>query len=586
MSVHLSTRESELSESSTCSEQQRQLTDSVDSLLLQNSFRAAVRRTCYRCRCSTYRLRRVKSKGAILVLAISFLIFTTFNSVDTLLFSKLQFNVHFFPSLAHMIEYAIFIFFCPLFGWLADVYFGRYKVMCAGLWMAWCGSCGAVLTLVFQNAFPEAESILNYTALLPFSVISIIGYSGFIVSAVPFGTDQMLDAPSEEVSAFIYWFIWVWYTGSFVALLGSIPTCLGLSVPTVDVVHALLAAVASSLALCFDFFFQNMLETRLRMKNPMRLIVNVLKYAATHKHPVRRSALTYWEEGIPSRIDLGKSKYGGPFTTEQVEDVKTFFRIILVSGALVAFTFPTQMCVASTSTGVLEQHFRGFLVSECSHSLVDTYTSFPVFIVLFIPLHELLIYPLARNWIPTMLKRVGIGAVTTILFAVTAFSVDTAGHIYTNATVPCMFTADSTSPVIDINFLWVGVPLSLLLGFQLMTYNIAVFEFIYAQTPYNAKGLLFGVSLATLNLFLALGSIPLIVWGYGWTHPVTFPSCGFYYFLLAALVALLGLVLLCVVSRWYRTRERDEPQNEQRFVEDYFNRYTQQSPNSYFAHII
>ena len=28
---------------------------------------------------------------------------------------------------------------------------------------------------------------------------------------------------------------------------------------------------------------------------------------------------------IPSRIDLGKSNCGGPFTTEQVEDVKTFF---------------------------------------------------------------------------------------------------------------------------------------------------------------------------------------------------------------------------------------------------------------------
>ena len=28
------------------------------------------------------------------------------------------------------------------------------------------------------------------------------------------------------------------------------------------------------------------------------------------------------------RIDFGKSKYGGPFTTEQVEDVKTFFRAL------------------------------------------------------------------------------------------------------------------------------------------------------------------------------------------------------------------------------------------------------------------
>ena len=27
--------------------------------------------------------------------------------------------------------------------------------------------------------------------------------------------------------------------------------------------------------------------------------------------PVQRSAFTYWEDSIPARIDLGKSKYGG-----------------------------------------------------------------------------------------------------------------------------------------------------------------------------------------------------------------------------------------------------------------------------------
>ena len=37
--------------------------------------------------------------------------------------------------------------------------------------------------------------------------------------------------------------------------------------------------------------------------------------------------LLYYER--PSRIDYTKERYGGPFTTEQVEDVKTFVRILL-----------------------------------------------------------------------------------------------------------------------------------------------------------------------------------------------------------------------------------------------------------------
>ena len=59
--------------------------------------------------------------------------------------------------------------------------------------------------------------------------------------------------------------------------------------------------------------------------NPFRKIYRVLKYAWKHKVPKRRSAFTYWEEDIPPRIDLGKDKYGGPFTTEEVENANTFY---------------------------------------------------------------------------------------------------------------------------------------------------------------------------------------------------------------------------------------------------------------------
>ena len=66
-----------------------------------------------------------------------------------------------------------------------------------------------------------------------------------------------------------------------------------------------------------------------KVANSLKTIYQVLKFAAKHKAPLGRSALTYWEEDIPLRIDLGKSRYGGPFTTEQVEDVKTLFHLTL-----------------------------------------------------------------------------------------------------------------------------------------------------------------------------------------------------------------------------------------------------------------
>ena len=83
------------------------------------------------------------------------------------------------------------------------------------------------------------------------------------------------------------------------------------------------SGVSASLVLVSHSFFKHKLENISLIKNPIKLIVRVLCYARKHKYPENCSALTYWEEEAPSRLDLGKDKYGGPFTEEEVEDVKT-----------------------------------------------------------------------------------------------------------------------------------------------------------------------------------------------------------------------------------------------------------------------
>ena len=66
--------------------------------------------------------------------------------------------------------------------------------------------------------------------------------------------------------------------------------------------------------------------------NPYKLVYRVTRFALQYRIPIRRSAFTYCEDDPPSRLDLGKSKYGGPFATEEVEDVKVFYQVkILVS---------------------------------------------------------------------------------------------------------------------------------------------------------------------------------------------------------------------------------------------------------------
>ena len=86
--------------------------------------------------------------------------------------------------------------------------------------------------------------------------------------------------------------------------------------------------------------------TKSKLSNPIKQIAKVLNYARKHKIPEQRSALTYWEEDYPSSIDLGKEKYGGPFTVEDVEDVKTVLRLV-----------PVVVCITMGALGLQRMNY-------------------------------------------------------------------------------------------------------------------------------------------------------------------------------------------------------------------------------------
>ena len=295
------------------------------------------------CRCRPgYRARRLKSKGVILVVVWNLLAWgCRSTNMNAEVVSQSLGEKSYFEIVDGMVTAVLYLFA----GWLADVYFGRYKVMKVSIWVMWLGSVGGTLLLEFYSL--SSVDALKYISVVVAYACVTIGSTGLIVNAIPFGIDQMLGASSEEITAFIHWFVWAMYAGLASGYMINLLPCTSMENDQASLVSMLFAVAVSSLALCLDFLCQNWLVIEPVSQNPLKSIYSVLKYAATHTYPARRSALTYWEEDIPSRIDLGKSKYGGPFTTEQVEDVKTFFRLLAVCMAVSIFlslspTFPVQ----------------------------------------------------------------------------------------------------------------------------------------------------------------------------------------------------------------------------------------------------
>ena len=144
-------------------------------------------------------------------------------------------------------------------------------------------------------------------------------------------------------------------------------------------------------------------------RNPLRQVWAVLKFSWYNKYPVHRSAYTYCEEKLPSRLDLGKDHYGGPFTTEEVEDVKAFFKLFLLLVSLFGFH------VAGDGFS-MAQHMLHYSCPPVEELELIAFN--PIFIsslVVFVAIPFLQFLPRAHKCSMSMLKRVGIGMFILLL---------------------------------------------------------------------------------------------------------------------------------------------------------------------------
>ena len=134
-----------------------------------------------------------------------------------------------------------------------------------------------------------------------------IGCGGYQANAVLFGLDQLQDASTDEITTFIIWYVWTAICSSLAFLF----TNEYLS-KEYQLVVSVLECVCLSVVVSLCDLFHNVLLKEPVTQNPFQLVYKVIRYAINNKHPICRSAFTYCEDELPSRIDFGKSKYGGP----------------------------------------------------------------------------------------------------------------------------------------------------------------------------------------------------------------------------------------------------------------------------------
>ena len=541
---------------------------------------------CIRC-CSSCCVGCVCSKGILLLLTWSVLLHS-FGYY--LYFQFLSVNPAFvYLFIAVSVVQAVVFLLYPVAGLMGEVCFSRYKLMIAGTILALIGivitvSTATVGLLKSGECFVTAKCSVDYSLLGPACIGLVIyqfGLGLFEANAIQFGTDQLQFASNDKLSVFVNWYFWALYTTNivhpFIIIFGLlVPAALDrenyayFTTATVLGVTCISFISIFIILLCCCGCHSHFTTEPVGRINPVKHIFKVLNYARHHSQPVFRSAFTYGE--VPSRLDLAKNRYGGPFTTEEVEDVKTFGRILLVLISLFGFLLlPNSV----TSFAVYSEYTFFLDIQQAILYFFLSYVNIQYILpVLLIPVHMLIIRPCFNRYTYriSILNKMGVGLILVVMSSGLMTAVDVSLHnfvesvnlsSYENISRYSTFN-ESVSPP---NYIPSVIIVSQFLnGLSLILVFLSALEFILAQGPRSMQGLLIGLWYAYQSVYVLVVVPSLLLRSYQ----------NFHYWLtvLNTCLAVLSLIVFIIISRWYKYRQREESSeiNRQAIIEEYTER--------------
>ena len=531
----------------------------------------------------------ITSKAIVLILLWTMLVGAVYHAAIGIV---LMFLIHATPilllgvSLPFVILYSfvviVFIFY-PVNGFIADVYCGRFRMIAISLSVILISLITflSFFMIFFYVSVPNNVKPFLFVIVGLVLFITVLGIGGFSANIIQFGLDQLIDAPSRYQAYFVHWSKWSYDALSFVIVgLFAYYYCpINDTTPGVKL-FVLPNAICIGLLfvlLVLSFWKRHWFHAEPGQHNPYKIVFKVLNFARKNKYPLQRSAFTYSDDERPSRLDFAKERFGGPFTTEQVEDVKVLFRILvllLAVGPVFAMDIPSSN-VALMEVGLHIGSFRSEQSCGWDWIIVNSGLMHCIVYTIFLPVYILFL----QRYTPRVLVRVGFGIIVFLLGILSILAIDIAGHLhYRQNNTMCIFNAHLVNgtflnPHLNMHWYYLVAP-NVLLGIGPSVVTVSIFEFISAQSLYSMKGLLLGAFFTITGIFQFLGSILIVPFAM-LTEDAYHPgiSCLFGYLTLILLVALIGFVLFFVMARRYKYRERDDRPYDQRFVIDVYNRY-------------
>ena len=493
----------------------------------------------------------------------------------------------------------------PLSGWIAEVFFTNFRMIKWSFFAMLISTVASIVTCFLPILSQKTIFVYATSSTVVAIITGLIGFSMYESNAIQFGMDQMLEASSEQLSSFIHWYFWCVNVGPLITyyVILSVYLVFTKCIVKVDQNHddisylfgeifLPIVCVQLALSLCgiiFMFLIPRWFNINQASKKPLKIIFGVLNYSLKHKYPERRSAFTYWENDIPSRIDLGKEKYGGPFTYEQVEDVKSMLRLLLLmvslfgyhlSGdgySLTYYIISTMGCSAIAPSALMTVNPQHITV---------------LVVVLAIPLYQI-IKKYSSRYTPSLLNKLFLGLLLCLVSECIQCNLSLLlpkrefrcpeWHLLYFKNKPSILMHCIISHIKIVNngsceqicfthphpgdsFLYLSAIPLILNGVIYLLVFVTTVEFICAQSPNAMKGLLIGVWYSMLFIkYSVVNNLDI--------HPITLHMDNWIvYHGIKGLCIFVSIVSFSLVHKFYKYRERDEIVNEQAMIEEQYER--------------
>ena len=471
-------------------------------------------------------------------------------------------------SVAIIIENALY-FLIPFCGWLSDAKIGRGNAIYVSLWLGWIGALLQSISCCFQYSSCGRVALAGKYGISGIALLFMLVSMAFMYANVlAYGMDQLMNKSSVKIRAFIHWYVWILFVNGNISSYTSYLDVMNYHTGTLSV--AVAAFVLFSVSLCLHFQFHHVFEY-IPIPNVYTIVCQVLKFSVGAKHSLRqRSAFTYWGKE-PSRIDLAKERYGGSFTHEDVETVKTFLRILAILAALSPFLIASNPFINGISSFV-SQFSNGNDDLDGNASFVVWFIGDNI-ILLLVPLFELVILPLfpkLEYFLMNPLRGLGLGNISLVLSILSLFFIDLIPRLVNKQYhIPCFTVWQENDLTINLSY-WILLLPSILAGISDALVFICIFEFLCSQAPFGMHGMLIGLFWFLRALSIDIGSGITVIFRYHTPESPWKMSCTSWFTIILGLVAIAGLIIYVLTARWYVNRIRNADLDLRTAIEEQF----------------